>query len=305
MTARDRKIALAIVPLLLIVGYWFVVLGPKRKEAADASAALAKAEQKRDTATAKVGELEAAKANFRKDYRTVLQLGKAIPSSLDMPGLLVQLDKAAKGTGIRFDKISAGERAGGSQTASGGGTQPPSGASGDAAAGGAQANTGLGRGAEAAGNTVNDANAKSGAAEQGTGSAGGQSAAGTGASPTGSPAAAATAPGLDSVPLDFSFTGSFFDLADFFHQLKRFVQVANGRLVVRGRLMTVDSFTFTSGETFPKLKADVKATVYLVPRQEGVTAGASSTGPTASSPTPDSAGSSPAPASPPTATATP
>ena len=39
--------------------------------------------------------------------------------------------------------------------------------------------------------------------------------------------------GLDSVPLELEFTGSFFDLADFFHRIKRFVRVANENMVVR------------------------------------------------------------------------
>ena len=100
MTSRDRKILLALIPLVLVAGYWFAVLGPKRKEATEASAQLAKAEGRRDAAVAKLNELRAAKARFDDDYRTVIQLGRAIPSSLDMPGLIVQLDKASRGTGI-------------------------------------------------------------------------------------------------------------------------------------------------------------------------------------------------------------
>ena len=36
-------------------------------------------------------------------------------------------------------------------------------------------------------------------------------------------------PGWTAVPLNFTFTGSYFDLADFFHRVKRFVRVADGR----------------------------------------------------------------------------
>ena len=52
------------------------------------------------------------------------------------------------------------------------------------------------------------------------------------------------APGLESIPLDFTFNGTFFDLADFFHRMKRFVKVANDDIVVRGRLMTIDSLNW-------------------------------------------------------------
>ncbi|MFN2617397.1 MAG: hypothetical protein ABR581_09770 [Thermoleophilaceae bacterium] len=306
MTRRDRKIMLALVPLLIVGGCWFAVLGPKRKQLSKASAALSKAEQRRDAAVSKANELEAAKTHFSGDYRAVLRLGKAIPGSLDMPALLVQLDSAARGTGIKFEKVSTGESSG-SQSSTGSAqssTQAPSSPSGNAAAGGAKAQTGLGRGTEAAGNTVNGANAKSAAAD---GSGGGKPAAGASAGQSGSAGgqSAQQAPGLESVPLDFSFKGSFFDLANFFHRLKRFVQVSNGRLAIRGRLMTVDSFTFTSGDSFPDLTATVKASVYLVPKAEGVSGGATPAGPSAQPATTTAAGSSSGPAAPATATATP
>ena len=61
-------------------------------------------------------------------------------------------------------------------------------------------------------------------------------------------------------------TGSFFDLADFFHRMKRFVRVVNDQIVVRGRLMTIESFDFSkTGPGTSVLRADVNATIYLTP----------------------------------------
>lgn len=81
------------------------------------------------------------------------------------------------------------------------------------------------------------------------------------------------------MPLTFSFRGSFFDLADFFHRMKRFVRLASqDRLKVGGRLMTIDGFSLDS-TSFPKIKADISSTVYLAPKSEGATAGATSNGP--------------------------
>ena len=99
LTDRDRKIAMVLVPLVLTVGYWFFVLGPKRDEAAKLGAKLSEAAGKRDAANAQVGQLEGSKNSYAKDYETVVRLGKAIPATLDMPSLLVQLESAAKGTG--------------------------------------------------------------------------------------------------------------------------------------------------------------------------------------------------------------
>ena len=47
--------------------------------------------------------------------------------------------------------------------------------------------------------------------------------------------------------LTFNFTGSYFDLADFFHRLKRFVYVLNNDVIVRGRLLTIDTLAFSPG----------------------------------------------------------
>jgi hypothetical protein len=104
---------------------------------------------------------------------------------------------------------------------------------------------------------------------------------------------------LDTVPLDFAFSGDFSDLADFFHRLKRFVRAANGRVNVKGRLMTIDSLDFKS-DSFPKITATVGATVYLSPKAEGATAGATPTGPapavTPTSATPPASSGTSAPA---------
>jgi hypothetical protein len=216
-----------------------------------------------------------------------------------MPSLLVQLDRAARGTGIKFTDVKTGDRtaAPGAAPAPASTTGTPGGSSsGPTAPGAAPAQSMPGKAAQNASNAVNSAN--------------GANAAAAGSPPAGgsTDAAAAGAPGLESVPLDFEFRGSFFDLADFFHRMKRFVRVVNNRIVIRGRLMTINSFSFDSSENFPEIKAQVSATVYLAPKAQGVDAGASPAGPApvsgAAPQTASSAGSS-APPPTPTATVTP
>ena len=77
-----------------------------------------------------------------------------------------------------------------------------------------------------------------------------------------------------------SSSGNFFNLADFFHDVKRFVHVANSNVVVSGRLVTIDGVKFASEQQiFPKIKAELTATVYLSPLGQGATAGATPAGP--------------------------
>ena len=301
LTPRDRKIVLILLPLILLAGYWFMVLAPKRAESAKVQEELTKARGERDTAQAQVGQLNAAKASFASDYQTVIRMGKAIPETVDMPSLLVQLDRAARGTGIDMREIKVSKA---TQSSTPTVVAPPGGG-GNPGAGGSGAQSPQGKAAQNAGNVVNDANAKS-AQSAGAANSGAQ----PGGAAAGAPGAGQPAPGLSSVGLQFQLRGDFFDLADFFHRMKRFVRVVNGQIVVRGRLLTLDSFNFTMGED-GQLKAEASATVYLSPKaQGGVSAGASPTGP---APAPsgggnvaaDPASQSPSPSGPPAAAATP
>jgi hypothetical protein len=308
MTDRDRKIVLALIPLVVIIGYYFLLLAPKRQEAAKVRDELSQAQAVRDTAQQKASQLAGAKRSFASDYATVIRIGKSIPTSVDMPSLLVQLDRAARGTGIKFTNIKAGERLAAPTTPAAAtapatpGT-PGGGSGGPATPGAAPAQSGPGQAAQTASGAVQTANGASTAAAGSTPGATGA----TGATGDASGGAATTgAPGLESVPLDFEFSGSFFHLADFFHRMKRFVKVANDRIVIRGRLMTIDNFTFDSA-SFPEIKAQVSATVYLAPKAQGVDAGASAQGPapaTSTGAAPSTASSSGSASPTPTATVT-
>ena len=110
LTDRDRKIVLVLVPLVLAAAYWFLLFSPKREEASKLGDELAQAESARDDAVARADAVSSAKGGFAADFAEVLRIGKAIPSTVDMPSLLVQLDKAATGTSIGFNSIKVGQR---------------------------------------------------------------------------------------------------------------------------------------------------------------------------------------------------
>jgi hypothetical protein len=313
LSDRDKKILVFLAPLLLIAAYWFLLLTPKREEATAASAKLTQA-------ASSAGDAE---DGFEASYATIVRLGKAIPPTVDMPSLLVQLEAAAEGTGIRFNTISAGERTAATPAAPAE-TAPAEGgdtaATPAAEAGGAPAQTAPGGAVESANNAQQTSDQQSAAAEQSGVDAttstsardGGLPVGGGAADGTAAPAAATPPAGLETVPLTLQFEGNFFKLADFFHELKRFVRVANEDVLVSGRLVSVDSVSWASDlDNFPRIRADVTATIYLSPLAQGVTAGATPTGPaptttpattTPAAPAPAPA---PAPAAAPTATATP
>ena len=301
ITARDRKIILVLVPIVILLGYWFMVLAPKRTESQKVTQELTKAQAARDAAEQQVAQLNAAKASFATDYATVIRLGKAVPTSLDMPSLLVQLDRSARGTGIEIDDFKPGAPGGSSSGGASSASTPPGGGNNPAAPGSPPAQGFPGKQAQKAGSAVTEANGASQASADTANSAGSSS----------SGAATTSAPGLVSVPLTFTVRGGYFGLSDFLHRMKRFVRVVNDQIVVRGRLLTIESFSFERPD--PKeagLKADVTATIYLTPPDQGTSAGATANGPAAASSgaSADTTSTSPSstPTAPtPTATATP
>jgi Tfp pilus assembly protein PilO len=328
MSDRDRKILLAIVPLVVIVAYWFLLFSPKREEAASAKKNMTEQQERLKSARALASQANGSKTDFAADYGEIVRLGKAIPTRVDMPSLLVQLERAAKGTGISFTRISQGERtvvpvapAASTTPPAADGTTPatpaaPGTPATPVAAGGAPAQSAPGTATEAANTAAATSDQANTAAQQSgvdattsTSSGGGLPVGGGAAAPGAEGTAPVASGGLETVPLELSFEGNFFHLADFFHDIKRFVHVVNNDVVVNGRLVTIESVSFLSEPTiFPSIKAELTATVYLAPLGQGATAGATPAGPAPTTPAAAPApadGTAPAANPAPTAAATP
>jgi hypothetical protein len=66
------------------------------------------------------------------------------------------------------------------------------------------------------------------------------------------------------MPFSFVFNGTFFDMENFFRDVQRFVRVNGDRVDVRGRLLSIDSFSLVAGpDGFPSVKSSINATAYL------------------------------------------
>ncbi len=93
--------------------------------------------------------------------------------------------------------------------------------------------------------------------------------------------AAVGSAGLGVMPYKLSFTGSFFQMADFIHGIDSLIDAGKDDIAVDGRLVTLDGFSLTEDTDagFPQLKANFSVTTYLVPPDQGITAGASPTSP--------------------------
>jgi hypothetical protein len=89
------------------------------------------------------------------------------------------------------------------------------------------------------------------------------------------------------MPFSFDFTGSFFNMQRFLKAIDGLTAVDGKSINVKGRLLTVDGVGLKAGpKGFPDVDATVAVTAYLLPADEGLTAGATpATPPTGSTAT--------------------
>jgi Tfp pilus assembly protein PilO len=89
--------------------------------------------------------------------------------------------------------------------------------------------------------------------------------------------------GLPTMSYTLQFEGGFFQVANFIQGLDSLVETKNGEVDVHGRLVTIDGFGLVpseeSGAGDSKLQAAFQVTTYVAPPGQGLTAGATTTGP--------------------------
>ena len=91
--------------------------------------------------------------------------------------------------------------------------------------------------------------------------------------------------GFSAMPFTFSFRGTFENLSSFFARMERFVTLRNEKLNVTGRLLRLETIDLQVDQGgFPSIRAQIGANSYLVPETQGLTAGATAQGPSATTP---------------------
>jgi len=273
VTRRNQILLVAVAAVAAVAAYWMLALSPKREEATKLAKTITTKQGELKAAEAELATYEKAKAGYKANYSLVARLGKAVPADDDVRSMLVQLNAAAGRSKVDFRTIQVG----GSGAAALAAPAAPAASSTDSAS------------------TDKKDSAATGAAA-------------TPAAPATPPAPGSTpvgSAGFSAMPFTFSFRGSFFNLGAFFQRLDRFVAVNEQRLDVTGRLMLLNNISLAPDTTgFPRIRAQIGATTYMLPATQGLTAGASPAGPTGTAPAASGA-ATPAPGAttPPTTTA--
>jgi Tfp pilus assembly protein PilO len=117
MSALKRSGNVTIVAMILVaalaLGFWVLLLGPKREEAAKLGEEVAQVESSLAGHRAEVAAAEAARSQFPVDYQRLVVLGKAVPASDETASLLVQLTGVAERAGVEFSSIALSAEGGG------------------------------------------------------------------------------------------------------------------------------------------------------------------------------------------------
>ena len=264
MKASDRTVLIALPVVALIAAFWFLLLAPKREEAASLDQDVAALQSEVDQAEQQAAFAEEARGDFDEDYEKVVSLGKAVPQDDDTASLFAQLSGIAQSSHVEFSSLELMDTGGSEEAAA---TPPPS----------------------ATGETPSAEEPP----EEGTSTVSDPAAPATESAAALLPIGATVGPAsLPVMPYKLMFKGDFFHVADFMAGLDSRVTTADGKIRVDGRLMTIDGFSLTGDPStgFPNLVADFAVTTYVTPETEGLTSGATPSGP---APVSDMSGSEP------------
>ncbi len=106
MTGRDRMVLIAIVVVAALGAAWMLVVSPERKKAGELGTKVAAAQTQLATAESAVSSARAAQSQYAAAYAAIVNLGKAVPPSQEVPALIDQLAQASNKKSINFTSIS-------------------------------------------------------------------------------------------------------------------------------------------------------------------------------------------------------
>lgn len=118
MTARDRMVLIGIAMLAIVAAGWMLVVSPERKQAASVNTQVEAARAALASAQSQLSDAKAAQSKYASAYADVVNLGKAVPASQEVPSLIYQLSQVTSERNIDFNSITTSGGASSSSTAS-------------------------------------------------------------------------------------------------------------------------------------------------------------------------------------------
>jgi len=248
MNSTNRLIVAILVIAALAVAFWVLLLGPKRQEVDELSQRVDTLNSGLVQAQSEVVVAEEAKRAFPADYRQLVSLGEAVPEGDETSSLLVELSTIARDSKVSFEGLRLSNE--GAAPVEGIATEVPT-----------EPPTAEASGAVPAAAAVPPTEATASLLPLGS---------------TIGPA------GLAVMPYNLTFSGNFFQIADFIAGVDQLIGTEVEKVGVKGRLVTIDGFSLDPREEGDEtLDVSFVVTTYVTPPDQGVTAGATPTEPAA------------------------
>ncbi len=110
MRARGREVYIiaAVVAVVLIVAWYFLLLSPTLSKVSDTNAQIVSAQAALASAQANVVRLESYKKTAPQSREEIVRLGKMLPTSEGIPSLIMELTKTASASGVDLASITRG-----------------------------------------------------------------------------------------------------------------------------------------------------------------------------------------------------
>jgi len=112
MRARGRGkevyIITAVVAVVLIVAWYFLLLSPTRTKLSDLDSQVQAQQAALATAKQEVARLESYKKTAPQSRAEIVRLGKMLPESEGIPSLIIELTRTADASGIALNSIARG-----------------------------------------------------------------------------------------------------------------------------------------------------------------------------------------------------
>ena len=262
MKGSDKAVVMGVIVAIVLAGFYFKVVSPKRQKASSLSTDITMLQSQIAEQQQVAQFAEDARQHFPAYYGRLVVLGKAVPADADTPSLLVQLNTLADRTGVKFNGLELSADSGSASTAAPAAPSTTTPSDGSTPSDSSSTSTST----PTAGTTTPTAATEATAANLPLG------------------AAVGTA-GLPVMPYDLTFEGSYFDVANFLKGIDDLVHMrGTGQVSADGRLLTVGGFSLALAENEtpgpnPNLEVSLSVTSYLTPSDQGATAGASPSGP--------------------------
>jgi hypothetical protein len=116
MTGRDRMVLILIGVVAVLGAAWMLVVSPERQQASKLAGQVAAAQAQVTAAESTASSARAAQSEYASAYASLVNIGKAVPPSGEVPALIDQVTQASNEKNVQFSSISPGAGTGASTT---------------------------------------------------------------------------------------------------------------------------------------------------------------------------------------------